>query len=271
MTSLEGPIAGWALTKLGPVGKWLSRRILRDHQPILGRKGSPARDYDAFYLFVAVAPSNSPQSHSSLDFIDSAHRFVTDGLSDMFTGKAEYSGSELVRWRQPINSEPVAPKNSVLFYPSGLIELQWVLEIPPDTSLKLDEILAIVDRMRVLVEGDAHTRLYRSRRLERWRRVDWRIGINGRALPRKAESVDWTDLVASVPLPRDRVDEPHPYCPPDGYGASAMTSRLRSSRLEELLSPVLEGLLSTAGYTNAGEIRNCVAELLRHYQDSCQS
>lgn len=263
MTSLEGPVAGWLLTKLGPLGRWVARQVLRDHQAIMGRKASPSRDYDAFYLFVSIAPSDTPRPRPPLDFVDAAHRFVGDGLSSMFTGKAEYSGSELVRWRQPVGSDPLAAKNSIMLYPNGLIELQWRLEDLPNTTIQLSEIIAIVSRLYELVRGDAYPRLYRKRWLERWRRVDWRIGVNSRAVPRNGGNmVEWAELNTSVALLKDRIDNPHPNCPHDGYGASRLTTIRRDSRLSSLLAPVIEGLLSAAGYTNATEIRNCVGEIL---------
>lgn len=262
MTSLEGPVAGWVLTKLGPLGRWVARQVLRDHQPISGRKTSPSRDYDAFYLFVAVAPSDAPRPQPQIDFVDAAHRFVGDGLPSMFTTKAEYSGTELVRWRQPIDNDPLAAKNSIVLYPNGLIELQWRLEHLPDTALQLGEIISVVGRLHELVRSDAYPRLYRKRWLEQWRRVDWRIGVNGRAVPRNGGNmVEWTELITSAALPKDRIDSPHPNCPHDGYGACKLTTIRRDTRLSDLLAPVMEGLLSAAGYTNAAEIRKCVVEI----------
>jgi hypothetical protein len=231
----------------------------------MGRKASPAHDYDAFYLFVAVAPSDTPRPRPSLDFIDAAHRFVSDGLPSMFTGKAEYSGAELVRFRQPVG-DPLTAKNSITLSPSGLVELQWSLAVPPETTtLQLGEIMTVVSRLHELVRSDAYPSLYRSRRLERWRRVDWRIGVNSRAVPRNGgNTVGWTELVAPVSLPSDRIDDPRPYCPAEGYGAHALTTVRRGPRPEDVLAPVLEDLVSAAGYTNAMEIRNYVGELLRH-------
>jgi hypothetical protein len=167
----------------------------------------------------------------------------------------------LVRFRQAVDG-PLGPKNCIMLSPTGLIELQWNLAALPTTELQLSEVVVVVSRFHGLVHSDAYLQLYQTRRLERWRRVDWRIGINSRAVPRNGGNMEsWTDLVTPISLPRMRIDEPHPTCPLDGYGISKLTAVKRDSRPANVLTPVLEELLSAAGYTNAAEIRRCASEL----------
>lgn len=261
MTALEGPAAGWLLTRLGPMGRWLKRRVVRDHLPIAGCKLQPNHDYYAYFVFVAVAPSHSPKPLPVVDFMDRARELVESFLLEGIPAKPEYVGAELVRYRLAREGARYAD-HVITIYPTGLIEVQWAIAVPPDTALPLTDAVAVVEKLRQAVHSDAFAGLHQRRRWARWRRVDWRFGINGRAMPDKGESTYWTDAVLPGGPPTRRVSDPRPHCPLEGYAAEQLKSKRRAAQLEEVLAPALHELLASGGYISGEEIRERVANLL---------
>ncbi|WP_158684558.1 hypothetical protein [Amycolatopsis orientalis] len=261
MTSIEGPVIGWLLTKLGPVGRWLNRQVRPDHRPITGRQRSPVHQYYSFCLFVAVAPSDSAGHRLPVDFMSAAHDIVADQLADLFTESADYSGPDLVRYCQPVPGLANA-SSWISFYPTGLIELMWNLAVPPSTTLPLDETLSVLGRLHDVVRSEAYRSVHRHRRFERWRRLDWRIGVNALAVSHdQGGSIWWTDLATSTALPTKRMTDPRPSCGPDGYGSRSLNGVSCNAPLPVILQPFLEELLAAAGYTNSDDIRRCANDI----------
>jgi hypothetical protein len=262
VTALEGPAASWLLGRLGPMGRWLKRRVTRDHLPIAGRKGQPNQDYYAFFVFAAMAPSRSPKPLPPVDFMDRARELVEEAFPGAFPALPEHSSAELVRYRSVIDGARYADR-LVTIYPTGLVELQWAIAVPPITKLPLTEVVAVVQRLQLAVQTSAFSNLHRRRRWAKWRRVDWRLGVNGWAIPAEGGNrVNWSDVDMPGGVPSQRTSDPHPYCPRDGYAASQLTSRSRHARPDELLAPVLHELLASGGYLGGAEIRERVVTLL---------
>ncbi|MGQ0775397.1 MAG: hypothetical protein ACT4NY_13395 [Pseudonocardiales bacterium] len=252
MTALEGPAAGWLLTKLGPIGRWLKRHVARDHRPITGRQGRPDQYYGAFYVFVAVAPSKSPKPLLPIDFADRARELIDGAFPGDFPSEPDYSGRELVRYRHAIEGAQ-SPAHQITIYPTGLVELQWIIAAPPATALPLADAVAAVGRLHRAVQSSMFPNLHQRRWFARWRHVDWRIGINGFAVLPTGSSVGWTDIVTP---------DPRPSCPSTGYAADRLVSSRRGTKLDSILTPVMEELLNSGGYIDSAEIRECVADLL---------
>lgn len=207
-----------------------------------------------------MAPSDSGRPTSGVDFVDAAHNFVRTGLADIFTGSADYSSPEVVRYEQKLTDDAACIRHVLYIHPSGLIELQYVLTQPPETTLPLGLLTGIVARLHALVASDAYPAIYRKRRFEKWRSVDWRIGANGSALlTNSSGTVSWTDLVTPLTLPTSRIVEPRPSCTSEGYAASRLTSVRRNSPVDSLLAPVIEELLLSGGYTSKAEIQQCAS------------
>lgn len=104
MTGLEGPAAGWLLTKLGAIARRLKRWVARDHLPITGRQGRPDQHYAAFFVFAAVAPSRSPKPLPLVDFADRARELVEEAFPEtshpsLTTAGASSSGTGVL-WRE---------------------------------------------------------------------------------------------------------------------------------------------------------------------------
>jgi hypothetical protein len=260
VTGVEGPVAGWLLTKLGPVGAWLKGQVRADHMPIAGRRIRPDHPHCGFYLVAAVAPSQSTQPLPLIDFMDRARRFVQQTFPTVFRDPPDYSGHELIRYRSA-DGRPDAQIISI--YPSGLVEIQWLIAEPPATSLPMSNIIEPLTTLHRAVQAGRLSDLHQPRRLEGWRRVDWRVGVNGTATPREGgNSVAWSDVTAPTDLPAQLQNSPRPYCPAEGYAASRLTSLHRSADLGDLLAPVLEEHLAIGGYADSEAIRSSVAELV---------
>lgn len=146
MTHLEGPAANWVLSRLGPANKWLRSKLAADHTPIRGQLGRPSQDYGAFFLFAAAAPSRSAQPLPTADFPGRACHLVETSMGGMFPGSPEFLSPEQVSYRQGV--EGVRSGDHVLrVYPSGLVELLWILTPPSDTVLPLVEMVTVIRRL----------------------------------------------------------------------------------------------------------------------------
>jgi hypothetical protein len=243
------------------MGRWLTRRVARDHLPIAGCQLQPNQDYYAFCVFAAVAPSRSPKPLPLVDFVDHASKLVERFFPGEFPAEPEYVGPELVRYR--LVREGVRYSDHVItIYPTGLIEVQWAIAVPPGTGLPLTEAVAVVERLRQAVQSDSFADLHQRRRWAKWRRVDWRFGINGRAVPEKGNSTYWTDVLLPGGPPTRRASDPRPHCPREGYASGRLKSKRRTAQLEEVLAPALHELLASGGYISGEEIRERVANLL---------
>ncbi|MGH3570377.1 MAG: hypothetical protein ACRDS0_35335 [Pseudonocardiaceae bacterium] len=268
MIALEGPAVSWLLTKLGPIGKWIKRRVTPDHLPIAGfPQGRPDRRYAAFAVFAAVAPSHTPKPLSPIDFVDRACELVEEAFLGDFPREPDYSGPgyggcRLVRYKRVVDDALFA-EHLISIHSTGLVTLQWIIAAPPTTTLPLAEAVAAVRRLHRAVQGSTFVNLHQHRRLARWRRVDWRIGVNGQATsPDGTSIVSWTDIVTAGLVPQQRTTDPYPSCPSTGYAADQLASLRRNVELGSILTPVLEELLHSGGYVNSTEIRQCVADLL---------
>ncbi len=260
MTGVEGPVVGWLLSKLGPIRTWFKDQFRADHVPITGRRGRPDQTYGGFFLFAAAAPSQSPKLLPLADFADRAHDLVQHAFPSIFPEVSDYAGHELVRYRS--SAERSAEQHIITIYPTGLVELQWLIAAPPATSLPLSGIVEPLQALRQVVQASGLADLYQPRRFEGKRRVDWRIGINGMATSNlSGTSVSWTNVTSSIQLPEQRNRTPRPYCPAEGYAPHLLTSLRLNATLEGLLMPVLEEHLVVGGYVDSGVIRDCITEL----------
>lgn len=268
MTALVGPAVSWLLTKLGPIGNWIKRRVTPDHLPITGfPQGRPDRPCTAFAVFAAVAPSHTPKPLSPIDFVDRARELVEKAFPGDFPREPDYSGPgyggcQLVRYKRVVDEAPFA-EHLISIHSTGLVALQWIIAAPPTTVLPLAEAVTAVRRLHRAIQSGMFLNLYQHRRLARCRRVDWRIGVNGQAIPPDGTSiVSWTDISTAGLVPQQRTNNPYPLCPATGYAANQLVSRKRSVELDSILTPVLEELLHSGGYVDSNEIRQCVADLL---------
>lgn len=241
----------------GPAGKWLSQRLAANHAPILGRQGNPNHQYMAFCAFVAVAPSNSPTPLSLVDLMDGAHDFTHRCFPGVFPNEPDYAGHELVRYEAP-PANGTGAQNRIIFYPTGLVELHWVLATPPALQLPLDELVDVVSRLHAAVASGAFQRLHRPRRWERRRKVDWRIGVNAWAAT-SDNSVHWEKVGPSELAPPRRDVGRRPSCPSEGYAAGELSSRRPKTKLRYILTPALVELLAAGGYSGGDEIRASAA------------
>jgi hypothetical protein len=266
--ALEGPLASWLLTKLGPIGRWLKRQVTPDHLPITGfPQGRPDRHYPAFFVFAAVAPSHTPKPLPAIDFVDRARELVEETFPEDFRREPDYSGPgyggcRLVRYKRVVDGVSFAER-LINIDSTGLVTLQWIITAPPSTSLPLTDAVAAVHRLHRAVQGSTFLNLHQRRRLAGWRHIDWRIGVNGQAAsPEDSDIVSWTEIITPGLVPQQRTTDPYPSCPSIGYAADQLASRRRSAKLDEILTPVLEELLHSGGYVDSAEIRECVADLL---------
>lgn len=268
MIALEGPLASWLLTKLGPIGKWFKRQVTPDHLPITGfPQGRPDRHYPAFFVFAAVAPSHTPKPLPAIDFVDRARELVEEAFPGDFRREPDYSGPgyggcRLVRYKRVVDGVSFAER-LINIHSTGLVTLQWIIAAPPSTALPLADAVAAVHRLHRAVQGSTFRNLHQRRRLAGWRHIDWRIGVNGQAAsPEDNDIVSWTEIITPGLVPQQRTTDPYPSCPSTGYAADQLASRRRSAKLDEILTPVLEELLHSGGYVDSAEIRECVADLL---------
>lgn len=262
MSHLEGPAANWVLSRLGPASKWLRSKLAADHTPIKGQRGHPGQDYCAFFLFAAVAPSRRAQPLPTADFPGRACHLVETGFRGMFLGSPEFLSPEQVSYRQGV--EGVKSAEHVLrVYPNGLVELLWILATPSDPVLPLAEMVTVMRRLHHATRTSDFARLHRHRRLETTRRLDWRIGVNGRAVhPQTGIGVPWSRVMTPGRIPEQKTTDPSPSCPARGYAADRLESVRRGTSLTTLLTPVLEELLVHGGYTGGEGIRQCIADVL---------
>jgi hypothetical protein len=260
MVSVEGPLLSWLLGRAGPAGKRLRQRLAADHAPILGRQSNPTHQQMAFYAFIVVAPSDSPKSLPVVDRMDRAHEFVQGFFADAFPDDPEYAGHELVRYEAP-STGGTDVQNRIVFHPTGLVEIHWVLAAPPAVQLPLDELVNVVSRLQGAVVGGAFQRLYQPRRWERRRRVDWRIGVNASAFA-SSNSVYWESVGPSELAPPRRDVGRRPSCPSEGYAANELSSMRPRAKLRQILTPVLVELLAVGGYSGGDEIRASAARYI---------
>lgn len=257
MVSVEGPLISWLLSRAGPAGKKLKRRLAADHAPILGRRGNPNHPYMAFCAFVSVAPSDSPEPLPLVDRMDRAHEFVQRFFPGIFPDEPQDAGHELVRYEtQPVDGGTA--QSRIIFYPTGLVELHWVLAAPPVVQLPLDELDDIVSRLQEAVVSGAFQRLHQPRRWERRRKVDWRIGVNAWATV-PGNIVYWEKVGPFELAPRRRDSGRRPSCPSEGYAASELSSLKPRTKLRRILTPALVELLAAGGYSGGDEIRASAA------------
>jgi len=262
MMSVEGPVLSWLLGRAGSAGKRLKQRLAADHVPILGRRANPSQQYMAFCAFIAVAPSDSPEPLPLLDRMDRAHEFVHRFFPGVFPEQSEHADHELVRYETP----PVdgsGAQNRIIFNPTGLIELHWVLASPPALQLPLDELGDVVSRLQGAVASGAFQRLHQPRRWERRRRVDWRIGVNAWAAT-SGNSVHWEKVGPTNLAPPRRDVGRRPSCPSEGYAANELSSMRPKTNLRQILTPVLVELLAAGGYSGGDEIRASTTRYIEH-------
>ncbi len=258
-----GPFSpAWLLEKLGSTLAGVRQLVEADHRPIMANPLRPDSTYHAFILFLAVAPSRSPKPRPSAEFIDYACRLVNEMLPDEFPEQPDYAGPEMVRYSK--DGTTPGPTHMINIYPSGLVALQWILAVPPDsTELPLAEILRIVRRMQAAALLGTFWNLHRPRRGEPRRRLDWHIGVNGWAYPQDGGTgVYWTGVIAAGRSPTRRATNPRPHSPANGFSASRLRSLSPHVSIDALVAPALEELLSYGGYTDSKEIKECVADVL---------
>jgi hypothetical protein len=174
----------------------------------------------------------------------------------------EYVGPDLVRFRAKLDDAPHAD-HIITVHSTGLVELQWLLAMPPATELPLLDLVRVVEQFHTTVRSGSLSSLHRRRPLERWRRVDWRIGVNAWVTPTDGSGqYCWTEIGTAGLVPQRRTTERRPHCPPTGFAAGHLSGVRRTIALEDLLKPVLEELVTSGGYLGGEEIRRCVSELL---------
>lgn len=133
VSAIEGPAAGWLLNRLGPAARAIRHRVERDHLPVRGWRARPNQGYFAFFVFVAVAPSRTTKPISTVDFIDRACELVRTCFGEAFP--VEHTGADLVRYVRPVDGARCV-ENVVAVHPTGLIELQRALAVPPRSTLR---------------------------------------------------------------------------------------------------------------------------------------
>lgn len=266
MVSVEGPILSWLLGRAGPVGKRLKQRLAADHAPILDRRGNPNHHQMAFCAFIAIAPSDSPDPLALVDRMDRAQEFVQRFFPGDFPDEPDYAGHELVRYQAPSTGGTDA-QSRIIFYPTGLVELHWVLASPPALQLPLDKLVDVVNRLQVAVESGAFQRLHQPRRWECRRRVDWRIGVNAWAAT-SSNSVHWKTVGPPELAPLRRDTGRRPSCPSEGYAAGDLSSVKSGAKLRQILTPTLIELLAAGGYSGGSDIRASVARYIDRAEDT---
>lgn len=266
MVSVEGPILSWLLGLAGPAGKRLRQRLAADHAPISGRQGNPSQQYMNFSAFIAVAPSNSAEPLPLVDRNDRVHEFVHGVFPGIFPEAPDHAGHELVRYiTQPVGETDA--QSRIIVYPTGLVELHWVLAAPPTLELPLDELVAVVSRLQEAVASGAFQQLHQPRRWEQQRRVDWRIGVNAMAAT-SGNSVYWEKVGPPELAPQKPDPGRRPSCPSEGYAAGELTAIKPKTKPQGILTPALADLLAAGGYSGGEEIRAAVARYLDHVEDA---
>ncbi len=259
-----------ALKALAPLARFapsaaaaVQRRVVADHQAIAGVH--PFRPASVrFSLTVGVSPSRTPCRLDPVRFTERAHacaRLILERLS--FT--VDHSSSELVRFAVP-DTDPSGARNDLhqlAIYPTGLVELQWGMDVTFQGSneaiLALDEVVDVLTLMHRVSRHPSFHALRQVRRTEKYRRLDWRVGLTPSIATNERGTIYWTGLRATGQLPGGRSENQRPWCPIDGYAASRLRSIKPSTPAGTLFRPVLEQLLVDAGYLDVG---NCVTEAL---------
>jgi len=248
-----------ALKVLGALGKFapqmtsrLEGKIIAGHRAIcgihqLGFTGS------RFSLTVAVGPSRGVEPLPPKQFTERALACAQLILGDL-PFKVDHSSSELVRCLVP-DEAPDAPWDSIHLlnvHPYGLIELQWGLHVPLDDpnhiEISLDEIVDVLTHMYRVAHHPTYHAIYGRRKGERFRRLDWRVGLTPTIVFRSGETIPWTGVTSSGRLPSARAQRQRPFCPITGYASQQLTSTKRGTPIDMLFRPALEQLLVDAGY-----------------------
>jgi hypothetical protein len=158
VTALAGPMASWLLTKLGPIGKWVKRRVTPDHLPITGfpqgrqtdgiPPSSSSRPYHPVTrpgLYQQWTSWTEPVNWSRRHFRGTSHASRT-------TAGPGYGGDRLVRYRRVVDGVSFAER-LISIHSTGLVTLQWIVAAPPSTALPLADGVAAVRRLHRAVQG----------------------------------------------------------------------------------------------------------------------
>lgn len=246
-----------------PLYSWTYRHVVVDHQAIQFAHGCP-HSGGRFSVLMAVAPSRAPRPLSAKDFVDRADdiaHLVLEGIPFI----TEHSGVELCRYVVP-DPAPQADAftrelHYLHVYPSGLVDLQWGLKVDEtdrsDVALPLNEIVTVLSRMYRISRTPQFAALHRRRRTEKYRRLDWRVGVVPSISPDTRGSIYWKRLTWPGPVPVKRTDQ-LPSCPQAGFAAEQMQTIGPRRSAAVLFAPALEQLMVRAGY---GAIDNCLAEV----------
>jgi hypothetical protein len=242
----------------------LEARMIADHRPIAGTNnlGQGGRH---FWLWVAVAPSRSPNRLDPQEFTEQAHELARLVFGeDRF--RIDYLGSEEGRF---IESDRDAASewgdaHTLRVHPDGRVVMQWVLSTKPiagveGAQLSLDEIIEFVNRTYCMAHDLRFRAIHGRRRTGKFRRLDWRVGLSP-SISGPDGSIYWRSLSSSTGIPDVLPTGQRPSCPTVGFASDKMVSLKQSATLSETFRPALEQLLVDAGYT--GGVRACVDKAL---------
>jgi len=240
-------------------------RLITDHRPI---SGSPNfHGGGQFWLWVVVAPSHSPKQLEPLEFTEAAYE-LAKLVFDEQQFVIDYSGSELCRfvvYNADLASQTRAD-HWLWIHPDGRVFLQWGLQTSSlantrDVELSLDEIVAVLGQMHHVVHDPRFAAIHARRRPERFRRLDWRVGLTPSISTNEHGQVYWRRLSSSTRLPAVVPSGQNPSCPVRGFAPHKMMSIKQGATMVEIFGPALEHLLVDAGYT--GGVRETVRDALR--------
>jgi len=239
-------------------------RLITDHRPI---SGSPNfHSGGQFWLWVVVAPSHSPKQLEPLEFTEGAYELAKLIFNEQ-PFDIDYSGSELCRFvvsNADLTSQTRAD-HWLWVHPDGRVLLQWGLQVSPlpDTrgvGLSLDEIVAVLGHMHQVAHDPRFEAIHVRRRTERFRRLDWRVGLTPSISVAEHGSVYWRRLSSCTRLPAVLPTGQNPSCPMRGFAPDKMMSIKQGATVVETFGPALEHLLVDAGYT--GGVRESVRDAL---------
>ncbi|MCM2417665.1 hypothetical protein [Streptomyces sp. RKAG293] len=254
-------VAKWVRAAWG----WGREKARGDHHAITGAGGMGRGHTGRFVVQVCVAPSRMVKPVPSTAFPARANALAREVFGELpYT--VDYSGPIMARFVVKGPPEYVAHQlHQLVVHATGLVDLSWGLTMgvvdEVADPLPVTEVVGVVVRLHGVVQGAVYRNLYRKRRGENRRRLDWRIGVTGTTSTNNGQ-VGWTRLDIPGSDAFTKAENRWPDCPMNGFAADRLLSRKCTAPTRDVVRPMLEELLLHAGYMDAHACVEVIEPLL---------